>query len=162
MAIINSSSQAAISNGFLRLATEIVQNSQSPEEALRTAISRAYYSVYLTARDRLFGSDAIGLTRKKREALIKRLKRKHKPSGSHDRVLFALTDLSSTSTIHPLVLSQQIGELKAARIHADYNFTKEHLREIPYDTWSEYADKMVAFASQLLPVTRQLPSYPST
>ena len=162
MAIINSSSQTAISNGFLRLATEIVQNNQSPEEALRTAISRAYYSVYLTVRDRLFGPDAIGLTYRKRGALIKRLKRKHEPSGSHDCVLFAITDLSSTSTIHPLVLSQQIGELKAARIDADYKFTKENLREIPYDTWSEYADKMVAFASQLLPVARQLPSYPST
>lgn len=162
MAIVNSCSQTAISDGFLRLATEIVKNSQSPEGELRTAISRAYYSVFLTVRDRLFGADGIGLTKSIRKKLNHRFEQKHQRNpGSHDRILFALTDLTFSSTIRPLTLSQQISQLKVARVHADYHFTIGKLQEIPYDTWSVYANHMVALASQLLPDARRLPSYKS-
>jgi hypothetical protein len=77
-------------------------------------------------------------------------------------VLFAITDLSPTATTRPLTLYQQIDELKEARVHADYHFTGENLKGILYDAWPEYADRMVALASQILPVARQLPSYPLT
>jgi hypothetical protein len=114
----------------------------------------------LTVRDQLFGPDAIALTRPVKKALTKRFHQKHKWfPGSHDRVLFTLTDLPTMSTVHPVTLSQQISQLKDARVHADYDFTLDKLRDIPYDTWLEYADHMVAFASQLLPVARLLPSY---
>lgn len=162
MAIENSSSQKDISDGFLRLATEIVQNSQSPEEALRTAISRAYYSVYLTARDRLFGADGIGLTKSIRKKLGRRFSKKPQLyPGSHESILFALADLPASSIITPVALSQQIRLLKVARVHADYDFTIGNLKDIPYDTWSVYANHMVALASQLLPDARRLPSYKS-
>ena len=39
--------QPAISDEFLRFAQEAVQNQQSGEGRLRSAISRAYYAVYL-------------------------------------------------------------------------------------------------------------------
>ena len=163
MAIVNSSSQASISDGFLRLASEIVRNRQSPEEALRSAVSRAYYSVFLTARDRLFGSDAVGLTSRIRNKLIRRFRHKHGwIPGSHDRIIFAITDLPFSPIIRPLTLSQQISELKEARIHADYYLTNDKLKTIPYDTWLAYTDRMVALASQLLPAARQLPPYPLT
>jgi hypothetical protein len=160
LAITNTSTQATISDGFLRLATEIVQNSLSPEEAFRTAISRAYYSVYLTVRDRLFGADEIGLTRSIKKDIKRRFKQKHGwYPGSHDRTLFALADLPTTLTTHPLTLLQQVTLLKAARVHADYHFTIGKLQDIPYDTWAVYADNMVALASQILPDAQQLPSY---
>ena len=162
MAIVNSSSQTAISNGFLRMATEIVQNNQSSEEALRTAINRAYYSVFLTVRDHMFGADGNGLTRAIRNRLGRRFQHRHRwYPGSHDLILFALADLTASSTIHPITLSQQIGQLKLARIRADYNFAISNLQDIPYDTWLVYANHMVALASQLLPDARRLPSYTS-
>lgn len=162
MAIANSSSQKVNSDGFLRLATEIVQNSQSSEAALRTAISRAYYLVFLTVRDQLFGADEIGLTRAIRKILRRRFQQKYPwDPGSHDLILFALTDLAFSSTTRPLTLSQKISQLKVARVHADYHFTIGNLQDIPCDTWSAYANHMVALASQLLPDARRLPSYTS-
>lgn len=113
-------------------------------------------------RDRLFGADGIGLTKSIKKNLDHRFKQKHQWNpGSHDRILFALTDLTASSIIHPLTFSQQLSLLKVARVQADYNFTIGNLQNIPYDTWSVYANHMVALASQLLPDARRLPSYTS-
>lgn len=161
MAIVNSSLQSSISDEFLGLASEVVRDSQSNEGDFRTAISRAYYSVFLTVRDQLFGPDERWLTKPVRKKLGTRFQTSHKWwPGSHDVVLFALTDISSSGTTKPLILYQQISELKEARTHADYHFTDDNLKDIPYNTWAEYADKMVALASQLLPAARVLPPYP--
>ena len=156
------SSQLSVSTEFLELASRILRDSQAQEGAMRTAISRSYYSVYLTVRDRLFGPDGRGLRRLERK-LTRKFRRKRKRAlGSHELVLFAITDFSPTALMRPLTLYEQIDELKEARVHADYHFTDENLKDIPYDAWSEYADRMVALASQILPVARQLPSYSLT
>lgn len=115
----------------------------------------------MTVRDKLFGPDDIRLTKTKRDRLRRRFRvYRHRPPGSHDEVLYALTDLRPTSIIRPLALYYQVDQLKEARTHADYHFTDDKLKDIPCDTWSEYANQMVALASQILPVTRQLPPYP--
>lgn len=163
MANVNATPQTSICDDFLRFASTTVQNTRSSEGYLRSAISRAYYSTYLTARDQLFGPDGIGLNRKLRNVLTTKFKKnRNRTPGSHDIVLFAITDLKGTNIIHPLVLYQQIDELKEARTHADYHFTDSNLASLPYASWSDYANKMVALASQILPVTRRLPSYPTT
>lgn len=162
MAIVNSGSQSSIAGDFLHLASEAIRSEQSSEGALRTAISRVYYAVYLTARDQLFGLDGTGLTGGKRKLLERefRLKRRRDP-GSHDLIIFAITDIQKTPTLNPLTLSQQVGQLKEARIHADYHFTTGKLMAIPEDNWRDYAEKNIALASQLLAVARKLPSYKS-
>ena len=160
MAIINPSSQSSISDEFLQLASQIVRDSQSKEGALRAAVSRAYYSVFLTVRDELFGPDGVRLTTPIRKQLDQKFQRKKKQwPGSHERILFAITVLAPTAIIRPITLCQQISLLKEARTCADYYFTSDNLKDIPYNTWSKYANEMVALASQLLPVARKLPPY---
>ena len=160
MAIIKSDLQEVICDSYLGLSSEIVRNNKSNEGALRTAVNRAYYSVFLTARDRLFGPDGTGLTKTIKKRIAKIFKQQHTWNPqSHEQIIFAISELSTTGTIYPLALSQQIGELQEARVHADYHFTAETLKDIPYGTWSEYADRMVALASQLLPAAKLLPPY---
>lgn len=160
MAITSSASQESISDDFLHIASEAVRNAQSSEGALRSAISRAYYSVFLTARDKLFGSDQIQLTNTIRKQLSKKFKKsKQKEPGSHDIIIFAITEIKQTSTIKPISFSQQISQLKEARIHADYHFSTTNLARIPYSTWQEYAKENIELASQLLPIARRLPSF---
>jgi len=153
------SSQSSVSTEFLELASRIVRDTEAQEGAMRTAISRSYYSVYLTVRDQLFGPDGRGLRRVQRKLARKFNRKRKRTPGSHELVLFAIKDLTPTATMRPLTLYQQIDELKEARVHADYHFTDENLKDIPYDAWPEYADRMVALASQILPVARRLPPY---
>lgn len=160
MAITISGAQSSISDDFLHLASEIVRNQNSSEGALRSAISRAYYALFLTVRDHLFGPDEIGLTRALKQELQRKFKKKRKwVRGSHELVILALRDMESTKRLLPLTLSDQISQLKEARVHADYHFTLENLKDIPKETWREYARENIALASQLLAVARRLPSY---
>jgi len=159
LAITKSGPQLLISDAYLALASDIVRNSESQEAALRTAISRAYYSVYLTVRDRLFGCDGVGLTNNVKKKLEKRIKQRGLSTGSHANVISAVALLPAKGITTPMTLSQQIDELQDARIHADYNFGIDKLKDVPYNTWLEYSEKMVALASQLLPATKRLPSF---
>ena len=116
--------------------------------------------MYLTVRDQLFGPDETWLTQSKRKQLQKKFGKGKRPPGSHELVILAITDIKATGTMGPLVLSQQVSQLKEARVHADYHFTLVNLNRIAEESWREYAEKSVALASQLLPVARLLPSYP--
>lgn len=156
--------QSIISDDFLHLAAEVLRNEQSSEGALRSAISRAYYSTFLAARDKLFGPDGSGLTNQKRKRLAQKFRQTHKwDPGSHDIVIFAIADIvmpsRSPTILRPLVLSQQLSQLKEARVHADYHFTQDNLNTIPANSWRDYAKESVALASQILPTVRKLPSY---
>ncbi|MBI4188843.1 MAG: hypothetical protein HY529_06520 [Chloroflexi bacterium] len=155
------SSRDSICNDLFILASDIVKDKDSQEHQLRTAVSRAYYCVFLTVRDRLFGPDAINFTSRKQKLLDRKYRTKGRPSGSHERILVALEDIPATAVLRPLTLLHQIDELKEARVHADYDFTHDRLKDVPYATWTEYANHMVALASQVLPLARRLPSYPS-
>jgi hypothetical protein len=154
------SSGSSIFDDFFHLASQAIKDTESSEGALRTAISRAYYAVFLTARDQLFGPDETGLTSSKRKKLRKKFGQKKRPVGSHDWIIFAISDIKPTVTVRPLTLQSQVSQLKEARVHADYHFTSQNLQGIPYNTWREYATKVVELASQVLPVARQLPPYP--
>ncbi|MBI2857536.1 MAG: hypothetical protein HYX90_00540 [Chloroflexi bacterium] len=159
MAIIKTSEQPGVSVELLRLASEIVRDGKSGEGALRTAVSRSYYAVFLTVRNRLFGADGSQLTRAVRKELERKFRQRfERYPGSHDVFLMAVTEVSAKG-LRPLTLYQQLEELKEARIHADYHFTEEKLSGIPYKDWLEYADHMVAFASQIFPVAKTLPPY---
>ena len=153
--------QSAVSDDFIRIAQGAITNSQSNEGELRTAIGRAYYAVFLTARERLFGSDEVRLTRPLKNRLRKKFKRHQRSDpGSHDLIIFAITDINNPPrTLKPLVLAQQLTQLKVARTHADYNFALNRLRTIQKQTWREYAEESVQLASILLGRARTLPPY---
>lgn len=160
MAIVGSSSQSSISDDYLHLAADATRNQHSSEGTLRTAISRAYYAVFLTVRDQLFGPDGARLKSETEKKLRKKFWQKHKRNpGSHDLVIFAIADIKPTTTLRPQVFSQQVSQLKEARVHADYHFTLDNLKDIPKDNWREYAEESVELASQLLPVARRLPPH---
>ena len=163
MGIVKPGSRASICNDYLRLASEAVRDSQSSEGSLRTAISRAYYAVFLSVRDHLFGPDGANLTSRKRNKLVRKFRQAQKKSkwypGSHDLIIFSITDVILTGMVRPVTLSQQVSQLKEARIHADYDFTSQNLKNIPYSTWREYANESIALASQLLPLAEKLPAH---
>ena len=144
------------------MSAEAVRSDQSDEGTLRSAISRSYYAVYLTVRDRLFGNDGTRLSgttyRKLRE---KFRQNRRKDPRSHDLVIFAISETSAPNMLR-LTLSQQLDQLKDARVDADYRFEPANLRHVPETTWREYASKNVALASMLLPQARRLPPYGGT
>ena len=159
MGITNSGSQETICNEFLSLASYVIKTKQC-EGSCRSAISRAYYAVFLTARDRLFGPDESRLTKPKKKKLRKSFKKSagHNP-GSHELVIFAIADLNIKGPIRPIMLSKQMNQLREARIHADYHFTQDNLSQIPYNTWEEYAEQNIKLATKLLEVAKSLPSH---
>jgi len=143
---------------FLSLASSLRTSVQFQEGALRTAVSRAYYTVFLTVRDKLFGPDGKGLSRKVKKRLAKKFERKLNP-GVHELVLLAIIDHPNIKEKKKITLYQQIAQLKEARVHADYHFSLENLKNIPYDTWAEYTKKMIDLASLILPDAEKLPPY---
>ena len=158
MGITGSATQAAIADDFLRLASVTVRCKRASEAALRSAIRRAYYAVFLTARDHLFGADGSRLIGPKRKQLRKKFQQKaFREPGSHDLVIFAVTEVPRSAALKPIVLAQQVEQLKEARVYADYFYSTQKLRGVPYDNWRDYATKSVELASQLLPSARRLP-----
>jgi len=142
--------QSAISDEFLRFAQEAIQNQQSGEGRLRSAISRAYYAVLLTVRDQLFGPDAAQLTKSRRKKLQHQVKGKSGSKtglGSHDFIISAITLIRPSGTLSPVTLSQKVRLLKNARVHADYDFTSVNLNAIPQLSWRDYAKDNVELAT---------------
>jgi uncharacterized protein (UPF0332 family) len=161
LALATSSSQS-VSDDFLHLAAEILRDPQSSEGALRSAISRAYYAVFISVRDQLFGPDATKLTKPIRKQLNKRyqqVRRRKLELGSHDIIIFALTEIRHKTKLPVLTLSTQVGQLKEARVHADYDFTSSNLQSVAKNSWRDYAEETTVLASQVLPLARRLPSY---
>jgi hypothetical protein len=134
----------SVSDEFLRFASEATQNASSTEGVLRSAISRAYYAIFLLARDQLFGSDGEALTNKVRKKLRRDFKQRSNKdlSGSHREILFAVSTKKIT-------LSQQMGQLYEARLDADYRFSQKNLTRIPHNSWQEYAKETVELAEFL-------------
>jgi len=59
---------------FFDFAASIVRDQQANEAALQSAISRAYYAVFLTTRDSLFGLDGVLLKKGLRKQLEKKFR----------------------------------------------------------------------------------------
>ena len=114
------------------------------EEDYRTAVSRAYYACHLTARDRLFGVDAVNWGTEGR-----------KPS--HYAVIAAAAAFPEVD-----VDGQRFEWLKLMREKADYVRDPDHpeVRQLftSYGVrdWGELASEALVIARNLLPILRQL------
>lgn len=148
---------------FFKWASTTVQNSANTEAVLRSIVSRAYYSVLLTARDALFGGvDAPDLTRKMRDTLRQRYTRGMKTSrgpGSHDIILAAAAEAGLKSRM--VVSQQQLTLLETSRVMADYyrvpsNYPQQYVQ---ITSWLQCAQDSVALASNLLPSVKRLPRF---
>jgi len=143
----------AVSDDFLKFASEAINNTDSTEGVLRSAISRAYYAVFLLARDQLFGTDGAELKKHIRKQLRKEFKKiSKKDPGSHQQIIFAVSQKAIT-------LSQQMSQLHEARINADYFFSAEKLRHLPHKDWQAYAKETVELAQLLQKEAANLPRF---
>ncbi|MCL0066156.1 hypothetical protein M1N79_04700 [Dehalococcoidia bacterium] len=144
---------------FFGFAGSIVRDSSAKEAALRSAISRAYYSVYLVARDRLFGMDETQLTANIRKRISEKSQQRHRRRrwrelGTHERVIFAIQDKTNNVT-----LSQQLDQLREARVNADYRMNQNCLSNLGKQSWRELAEETMQLATLILPLAKRLPSY---
>ena len=145
---------------FVDTALRLVGEPSSKEAELRTAIGRAYYGVFLNARDTLFGLDQSRLTRNLRKKVLHNYRlssgaRKNKNDlGSHEMVIFAVQDQSKN-----IVLAQQLDQLREARVRADYKCHSNCLNDVGKSTWRDYAEETLELAIDLLPQVKALPSY---
>lgn len=143
---------------FFSFAGSIIRDSSANEAALRSAISRAYYSAYLIARDRLFGTDEVRLTAGIRKRINRnfqlRSHKKRRELGMHVLVIFAVHDRTNNFT-----LSQQLDQLREARVNADYKMSQKCLLDIGKQSWREYAEETMQLATLILPLVKRLPSY---
>jgi len=142
---------------FFKFATVIVGDANANEAALRSAISRAYYATFLVSRERLFGLDGVGLTKATKKRIIKKFRLVHKKKrepGTHEIISFAIFDKTKKVT-----LSQQLEQLKDARVNADYKLSEDVLLDVGKSSWKAYAEETMQLASQVLPLAKTLPSY---
>jgi len=144
---------------FFRLAGSIVRDPKSDDAELRTAISRAYYAVFLTARDALFGLDEQSSTAELRKIISKKHHLKfggkpNKPLNSHSRIIFSVLDKTSNYALY-----QQLDQLKEARVRADYKRDDKCLLEVGKNSWREYAEENMQLAASILPLTKRLTRY---
>jgi len=56
-------------------------------------------------------------------------------------------------------VGQQLGQLKDARVIADYKLDQKHLAAAGKNSWRDYAEETLALASQVLPSVKKLPRY---
>lgn len=147
-------------DGFFNFAGTIVRDPNANDAALRSAISRAYYAVFLTARDALFGIDELSCTKAVKKKIAKNhhiyygIKSKHPYLATHQRVIFSVLDKTNNITLH-----QQLEQLKEARVRADYIRNDTCLLEVNKQSWRDYAKETMQLATLVLPITKRLPSY---
>lgn len=134
----------------------------SPDEAAcRAAVGRAYYACFLTARDQLFGDDAIGLTKRR----IRQVAGKRRV-GTHEIVLLAIPHSPGPSAGRLKTSADQLGELKDMRVQADYFRNPDHPRTIPVfkkyqvTAWDGLAHQAMQLASNLLAPLAHLNAVP--
>jgi uncharacterized protein (UPF0332 family) len=147
-------------DGFFGFAGTIVRDPNANDAALRSAISRAYYAVFLTARDALFGIDEMSCTKAVKVKIAKKhqiyygLKSKQPHLATHQRVIFSVLDKTNNITLH-----QQLEQLKEARVRADYIRNDACLLEVNKHSWRDYAEETMQLAALVLPMAKRLPLY---
>ena len=109
----------------------------APEANYRSAVSRAYYACYLTARDRIYGLDAQPQTASAHAGLIKEIR---------DRTL-----------------AEQMDKLMRMRVCADYRTSLTRVREFFHENqiangWMDLADRAVSLANAMRQDLSQLPT----
>ena len=89
-------------SGFLQLAASLSRKDGATEAELRTAVSRAYYAVFLHARERLAAAGRINPTGR---------------GTDHELVIGALRSLGGSQ-------GDQVDKLRRSRNRADYNLRR--------------------------------------
>lgn len=139
---------------FFRLGQRLIR-AWDDDATYRTTIGRAYYSCFLHARDAMFGSDGIGLTSKLKKQILRAANKKS--GGDHEAVVLALSQHKKVRPGKAKVLSDQLGQLKALRVQADYkldSLSPELVRlfsDYSVKDWKGLAHTSLTLASQLLP-----------
>ncbi len=110
---------------FLEAATSLAASSD--EALLRTAVGRAYYSVFLVARDRL------GVVQEE---------------GAHAEVRSRLTRRNNGGRI-----AEQLKRLYELRTTADYNLDPQ---DPDYQNWSDNWQRALGWANKLMPIVEKL------
>ena len=149
MVIVTPTSQPFDPEEFFRFSATITRDPTADEARLRSAISRAYHATHLIARDRLFGLDARLFSKSVKKAIRRKIAG---DVGSHALIIFAVSEKSKT-------VGQQLGQLKDARVIADYKLDQKHLAAAGKNSWRDYAEETLALASQVLPSVKRLPRY---
>jgi hypothetical protein len=144
----------SVADEFLRFASDAISDPASNEGILRSAISRAYYAIFLLARDQLFGPDAVMLTKQTKKKLRRDFKKSANRdlAGSHQEILFAVSRKTIT-------LSQQMRQLYQARINADYHLSAKNLASISHASWRDFAKETVELAQLIQQDTARLPRF---
>jgi hypothetical protein len=132
------------------------------ETRWRAVIGRAYYACWLTARDRLWGTDGRPTPEQER-----RFPRKHgRPLGSHEQVIEALgINRSLPSLAKRKRQKDQLGSLKALRNAADYRHsdTSSEVRKLftqySVSTWAKLAEQALVIATEALPELQTHPKF---
>ena len=139
---------------FLSLAQSL--GATQNEASQRTAISRAYYSCHLTARDQLYGVDGVGLT----NTVKKRLARGK--VGDHTAVILAVAQNPHLGMGRAKNLADELGQLKALRETADYirdsgsSAASNIFTKYSVSDWSSLTRAAMGLASNVLPKLRRL------
>lgn len=144
---------------FFTFAGSIIQDPNANEASLRSAISRAYYSMFLIARDIFFGTDQARLSSPVRKQIDRSYQLRYsRPNNfklhDHERVIFIIEDKAKN-----IVLSQQLDQLREARINADYKMDQACLANVGKQSWRDYATETMQLATQILPSLKTLPPY---
>lgn len=144
--------------GFFSFASSVVRDPNASEAGLRSAVSRAYYAVFITARDRLFGDDQKNLNNKVKKKIRQSYRQQtgnKKPYlGNHELVIFTISDRAKD-----VMLSTQLDQLREARVAADYKRDYYHLSKVGKQSWREYAEETMELAALILPLAKKLSSY---
>jgi hypothetical protein len=143
---------------FFHYASLILHDPLASEAQLRTAISRSYYSLFLIARDKLFGTDEHYLTSGIRKKILKsyqiRIDKKKKHLATHELVIYAINDKT-----HNVTLFQQLDQLREARVNADYKMSQKLLADLGKKSWRDYAEENMQLAALVLARVKTLSSY---
>ncbi len=131
---------------MLDLAERLLQAPDVNEAAARTAINRSYYACHLTARDQLFGVDAV----------------RHAPRRpSHLAVVQAVSQRLAAKRV------DELRRLKRMREIADYVRDSQHpearslFADARVSDWPQLADQAMLVARDLLPLMQTLTAAPT-
>ena len=150
---------------FFGLAQKLLTS--TPDEAeCRTAITRAYYSCFLVARDQMFDIDQSRLTSGKRKRISRIASSKRtRQLGSHDLIIAAVANHGTLKAARAKRLSDQLSELRDMRVQADYFRNPQNPNTVSVfaryavSDWEALAHFAMTLASNLLPDLQRIPRF---
>ena len=140
---------------FFTLAQALITDSSS-EASVRSAIGRAYYACYLTARDELYGIDATRLTNSEKKRLVP------KSPSVHGAVRVAVATNRNLKPGKAKRLADQLSQLFELRKLADYERDSlgpgitQGFGAHGVSDWAGLSHQAMSIAANLLPELRQL------